>query len=121
MNLINEMKNEMKNGINIYTTDEEPLHYFFFMKFCNYLEKIYDTIDYIINNHNEIYYDKDDNDYIPPSTPEVIVNEMSDNSCNDNANYNNTSTSGDSSETLRERFIAFYNNINNIVLEEHIY
>jgi len=47
--------NEMKNGINIYTTDEEPLHYFYFMKFCNYLEKIYDSIDYIINNHSEIY------------------------------------------------------------------
>ena len=116
MNLINEMK----NGINIYTTDKEPLHYFYFMKFCNYLEKIYDVIDYIINNHNEIYY-KDDNDYIAPSTPEVIVNEISDNSRTDNANYNNTSTSGDSSETLRERIIAFYNNINNIVLEEHIY
>ena len=116
MNLINEMK----NGINIYTTDKEPLHYFYFMKFCNYLEKIYDVIDYIINNHNEIYY-KDDNDYIAPSTPEVIVNEISDNIRNDNANYNNTSTSGDSSETLRERIIAFYNNINNIVLEEHIY
>ena len=117
MNLINEMK----NGVNIYTTDKEPLHYFYFMKFCNYLEKIYDVIDYIINNHNEIYYNKDHSDYITPSTPEVIVNELSDNSHIDNSNHSNTATSGYSSETLRERIIAFYNNINNIVLEEHIY
>jgi len=48
---------EMKNGVNIYTTDEDPLSYYYFMKFCNYLEKFYQFFDYTIEHFHDFYCD----------------------------------------------------------------
>jgi hypothetical protein len=48
---------EMKNGVNIYTTDENPLCYYYFMKFCNCLENFYHFFDYSLEHLQQLYYD----------------------------------------------------------------